>query len=62
MSTKRYPQRTRTERMLRIARRIFQIEEEIAAKRREFERLLSQADPQLALPFPRAVQRLETAR
>lgn len=53
---KRYPRRTRTERMLRLARRIFQIEEEIAAKRREFERLVSEPNPQLKLPFFRVAR------
>jgi len=56
MRSKRYPQRTRTERMLRLARRIFQIEDEIRAKRLEFDRLLREPDPQLALPFFRVAR------
>jgi hypothetical protein len=48
---KRYPGHSRTERMLRIARRIFQVEAEIVAKRMEFERLVSEPDLQLVLPF-----------
>jgi hypothetical protein len=53
---KRYPRRSRAKRLLQLARRIFQIEDEIRAKRLEFDCLLREPDMQLALPFPKGAR------